>query len=249
MTNDQLRQGGSAAASSGGSAAKALTGLELDARRGQRVKTGEVLKGGRTPLQLIEVAEQGVRGVEEALRQAQAIQRPPALACAEGCDWCCHLTVGTSVPEVARIVAYLRQTMSPEELGALRERVVRLDEQRRSLRLDKWVASRVVCALLVDHRCSAYPVRPLTCRGFNSRNASRCERFVKERGRTEVPMYAPQQRLSTFVLDGLRAGLTEAGLNGDLLELTAALRIALEVPDAVERWLAGEPVFAAARFD
>jgi hypothetical protein len=31
-----------------------------------------------------------------------------------------------------------------------------------------------------------------------------------------------------------------------LLELTVTLRIALEVPDAAERWLAGEVVFALA---
>jgi hypothetical protein len=87
----------------------------------------------------------------------------------------------------------------------------------------------------------------LTCRGYNSSDASQCERSVKARERVEVPSYAPQHRLAVFVLDGLRAGLAEAGLNGDLLELTAALRIALDLPDAAERWLAAEPVFAPAR--
>ena len=53
----------------------------------------------------------------------------------------------------------------------------------------------------------------------------------------------------TFVLDGMRAGLSESGLQGGLLELTGALRIALTVPDAAQRWLAGEAVFAPARFN
>jgi hypothetical protein len=101
--------------------------------------------------------------------------------------------------------------------------------------------------LLVEHRCCAYPVRPLTCRGFNSYDASRCEQFVKSRAPVDIPMYLSQQRLMTFVLDGTRAGLQAVGLRDDLLELTAALRIALDVPDALERWLAGEPVFAPAR--
>jgi hypothetical protein len=43
--------------------------------------------------------------------------------------------------------------------------------------------------------------------------------------------------------------LQAVGLKDDLLELNAALRIALEQPDAVDRWLAGQPVFAAARLD
>jgi hypothetical protein len=51
----------------------------------------------------------------------------------------------------------------------------------------------------------------------------------------------------TFVLDGMRAGLEQSHRDGELLELTAALAIALSVPDAAERWLAGERVFAPAR--
>ena len=105
------------------------------------------------------------------------------------------------------------------------------------------------CALLVDHRCTAYPVRPLMCGGFNSGDAAACERFVRSSGQTPVPLYAPQLRLAAFVLDGMTAGLSESGLTGGRVELTAALRIALEVPDAVERFLAGEPSFAAAVLD
>lgn len=40
--------------------------------------------------------------------------------------------------------------------------------------------------------------------------------------------------------------VAEAGLSSPHLELTAALRIALDTPNAAERWLAGEPVFRAA---
>jgi hypothetical protein len=226
-----------------------LAGLELDARRAERVRAVEALRTGRTPLALIAIAEHGAAVAEEGIRQAVQAEPPPRSACQEGCDWCCHLTVGAGVPEVARIVAYLRQTLSPEEFGALRERVLRLDEQRRQRKAARRGDPRLPCALLVDHRCAAYPVRPLTCRGFNSSDASRCERFVNAPGTTTVPLYAPQLRMTAFVLDGMTAGLAEAGLRGDRLELTAALRIVLEVPDAVERFLAGEPTFAAARLD
>ena len=40
--------------------------------------------------------------------------------------------------------------------------------------------------------------------------------------------------------------LTQAGLDASGLDLTIALLIALETPDAADRWLAGEPVFADA---
>jgi hypothetical protein len=226
-----------------------LAGVELDARRAERVRTTEALRRGRTSLTLVEIADHGAQIAEGAVQQAVRADPPPPSACREGCDWCCHLTVGTSVPEVVRIAEYLRQSLSPEEFSALRERLLRLDEQRRERKAAHRGEARLPCTLLVEHRCIAYAVRPLTCRGFNSSNASRCEIFVTSPGQTTLPLYAPQLRITAFVLDGMRSGLAESGLSGDRLELTAALRIALEMPGAVERFLQGEPVFATARLD
>jgi hypothetical protein len=226
-----------------------LVGLEWNARRTEQWRTVERLQRGRTPLALVDVADHGAKLAEEAVRWAAQVAPPPPSACKEGCDWCCHLTVGTSVPEVARIVEYLRQTLSPEEFLALRERVSRLDEQRRKLKAASQGELRLPCALLSDHRCSVFPLRPLMCRGFNSSEAAQCERFVNAPSGLPPPIYAPQLRLSAFVLDGMRAGLAQAGLSGELLELTAALRVALDTPGAIERFLAGEPAFAAAQLE
>src|SRR5438445_11513512 len=107
-----------------------FVGFELDARRAVRVRTVEALHSGRTPLTLIAVAQDAAGLTEELARQAMRADQPPRSACREGCDWCCHLTVGTSAPEVVRIVQYLRQTLPPDEFAALRERVIRLDEER-----------------------------------------------------------------------------------------------------------------------
>ena len=226
-----------------------LGGRDLDARRAERLQTVQILKNGRTPLQVIEVAQRATELAEHAIEAAKGEYPLPRLACREGCDWCCHLRVGTAVPEVFRIISYLRQTLAPEELQATIERVITLDEQRRQVRVGKRGEARLPCALLQDRQCIAYPVRPLTCRGFNSSDARQCELFVKLGNKVNVPTYHAQIRLTTFVLDGMRAGLSETGLKGDLLELTAALRIAFEVPDAFERWLGGEPVFAPARLN
>jgi Fe-S-cluster containining protein len=226
-----------------------LGGRDLDARRAERLEAAQILRNGRTPLQVIEVAQRAAELVEQAVEGAKSDYPPPRLACQEGCDWCCHLRVGAAAPEVFRIVSYLRQTLAPQELQAAIERITRLDEQRRRLRAGKRAEARLPCALLHERHCQAYPVRPLTCRGFNSSDARQCELFVKLGNKVKVPTYHAQIRLTTFVLDGMRAGISEAGLKGDLLELTAALRIAFERPDAFERWLAGEPVFAPARLE
>jgi hypothetical protein len=201
---------------------------------------------------------------ESTQKVVKELPPSPPLACQEGCAWCCHQLVGTTAAEVFRIVDYLQNHLPSEELQGITDRIIERDDQRKGLHEDRWSAARLPCPLLVyeDRRrpdgqgddrssrvplCSIYSARPLTCRGFNSSDARQCERWVKERGRVEIPLYEPQHRLATFVLDGLRDGLSECGLPNDLLELTAALRIALTVPNSFERWLAGELIFAPAR--
>jgi hypothetical protein len=226
-----------------------LTAAELDARRAERLDAVAILKRGRTPLNVIAVAERGACVAEKAIADFKAAHPPPPLACREGCDWCCHLLVAATAPEVFRVAEYLRASLTPEELQATRDRAAWLDDQRQRVPIHQRTDARIPCALLVDHRCLAYPVRPLTCHGFNSSDAHQCELFLEAPRKVRLPQYVPQLRLTTFVLDGMRAGLTEAGLKGDLFELTGALRIALTAPNTMERWLAGEAVFAPARLN
>ena len=56
-------------------------------------------------------------------------------------------------------------------------------------------------------------------------------------------------RMEVFgaVTRGIQQGLCQAGLSGAMFELTAALWIALDTPDAGERYLAKKPVFERAR--
>lgn len=49
--------------------------------------------------------------------------------------------------------------------------------------------------------------------------------------------------------EGVRQGLGQVGLSGQKVELLRALRLALDTPDAEERYLAGERIFASARWE
>jgi Fe-S-cluster containining protein len=229
---------------------RADTGFELDARRAQRVRTVEILKTSRTPLDVIAVAESGARIAEAATAEAMRA-RPPRrpLACREGCAWCCHKVVGTTEPEVLRIGRYLKDTLPADAYAATVSRVDHIKQERERLREDGWAARRLPCALLKDGSCSVYPVRPLTCRGFNSSDAAACENHVVSRSAGKVPIFEPQLNIATFVLDGTRAGLAAVGMKSDLLELNAALKIAFCDPSAESNWLAGLPVFTSARLE
>ena len=96
-------------------------------------------------------------------------------------------------------------------------------------------------------RCGVYAARPLACRAYNSCDASVCEKaFVDARVRWDMPVDLFQLTVGRNVRTGLAAAIAAAGLDPGPYELAAGLEVALTTPDAEARWLAGEPIFAAA---
>ena len=106
--------------------------------------------------------------------------------------------------------------------------------------------ARIPCAMLSEQgACLVYPARPLACRGYNSLDAESCRRSLDD-DLEIVESNEPLVRDSTAVALGLLAGIEDAALPAELFELTAGLHLALNEPNALQRWLAGEAVFAAA---
>ena len=104
--------------------------------------------------------------------------------------------------------------------------------------------ARAACPLLVDGRCSVYPIRPMSCRGWNSLDVQACEAdFLDPTRLARTTTYAPQLQIHAHVQEGMAAGLEAAGLPHDRVELVAALRIAVGATDVEARWLDGEPIF------
>src|SRR5438876_474076 len=79
-------------------------------------------------------------------------------------------------PEVLRIAAYIRQSFTSEEQSALKERLDRLDDHVHGMMPWERATERLPCAMLVEGRCSIYPVRPFPCMGWNSLDAGKCKR-------------------------------------------------------------------------
>lgn len=214
---------------------------------GERRAFGALMKGG---LDDVLAATAGASERAAALERAALAREPPPVpyACSKGCSACCVSKVVVIAPEVIRVVVHLRGTLAPGALDALLVRVRRADERTRGLsRLDRAV-TRVPCPLLVDDACSVHEVRPLLCRGWTSLSAAACARhFADPQDVAVAPAYVPAYELASAVLAGLGRAALDAGRDGMLLELIAALRTGLERTNAVERWLAGMPVFLRAR--
>ncbi len=172
------------------------------------------------------------------------------IACRAGCAWCCSKSIAVSPPEVLRIAAYLRATLSDEDLTAVRERIADLDSQTRAMSSIARAHARLPCALLADQRCTVHAVRPLTCAGWNAVDVNECKAdWLDPEASDAITSNVVQIEAFQAMRLGMDLGSEALGLEHDTLELTTALCIALDIPDAAERWLRGERLFAAARWD
>ncbi len=181
----------------------------------------------------------------------QALARDPKClpVCAPGCAYCCHLVVFASVPELLALAAHLRAALSPAELEertrAITDAALAVADLDQAAR----AASKRPCPLLdvPSGQCTAYAARPLACRAYNSCDAATCARaFDEALTRWEVPVDLFQLTVGRNVRAGLLAAAHAAGLDPGPFELSVGLALALRTKDAEARWLAGEPIFAAA---
>jgi len=181
-----------------------------------------------------------------ALGDASAASGNCRTACTKGCSYCCHMRAVVTAPEVLRIAAFIERTFSVEERKALARRVAAIDQRSHGMSDEAWGEARLPCPLLVANECSVYSVRPLDCRAYNSRSVAACRNAFESYAEWDVPVDVEHQSSYKSVQAGLLQALAGSGRPASLLELTAALRVILDDPDAIFRWCAGENVFAAA---
>ena len=174
-----------------------------------------------------------------------AAQTP--VACARGCGCCCSLTVDVSPDEVFALVAYLDETLSDEDLAALKARAADADAQGHGLEPLVRHRKRIMCPVQdpVTKACLGHPARPTPCQGYVSIDLASCE----------ADHAAPPQRVHRPIASGILTDLVSGTRNEVLaafgapaqsLELTAALVSAWKDPGAESRWLAGERVLVDA---
>jgi len=186
-------------------------------------------------------------------RPAVEARKQPGFACAAGCAWCCYQQVAVAPAEAIAIAKYVAATFSAAALALLKTRLAALDSGAHGLGPRGRARLKSPCAFLVDNACSIYPVRPLRCRGVYSRNAAHCrwametpDAVFDDRARhgKAGPYPVEPAAIADAALTGLAQAFEQAGLCWEALELTAALRVALDTPDLAERYAAGEAVFA-----
>jgi Fe-S-cluster containining protein len=100
----------------------------------------------------------------------------------------------------------------------------------------------LACPFLAEtQQCTVYAARPLACRMHHSRSREACEDAA-----SPVPVIEDFINATVPVMEGVYNGCAMAGAIPDELEFAPAMLIALEQPDAEDRWLRGENIFTDA---
>jgi hypothetical protein len=174
-----------------------------------------------------------------AALQGEVIARDGiALACARGCDYCCHLRVEIR-PHDAFVLAHHVQTRFSAEQRA--RTLARIEENLRRiapLAPEQHIRAGMPCALLEDGVCTAYEARPATCRKYHSVSVQTCRDSLDDPAAPLTGEIEHEQvRLAgNAVALGYAKGLDDAGYDAALYELHYALHYALSNPKAEARW-------------
>lgn len=173
---------------------------------------------------------------------------PPrrTIACKAGCNYCCHLYVQVTPLEAIRLARAVLVRPAPE-VAAIRARIAAADAKTRGMDATDRNILAVPCPVLEDGKCSAYADRPLVCRGANSADVNACRAGMGSAEGVPLPTFIHQRNVYAAVGQGAVQGLNDAGLRPSLLELIAALAVAIEHTDPLAAWRSGALDFAPAR--
>jgi len=183
--------------------------------------------------------------VQAGVAASPADERP---VCCVGCTACCYLHVVALPSEVLAIAKHIERAFSDEAREALRQRMKLHIDATQGLDADRRRQLRLPCPLLVEDRCSVYPVRPISCRGWNSLDRGLCDADLAEPSRGAVArLNLTQHVLAGRVAEGLTAASHALGLEHRRLDLVRGLQTALADLGAAERaWRSGTDVFGEA---
>jgi Fe-S-cluster containining protein len=164
----------------------------------------------------------------------EALQRAGAsVACAPGCDYCCHLRVDVFAHEAIALLEHLRTRASADEAPLVEARIRANAARVDTLTVAQHRAAGIACAFLREGLCSAHDVRPSACATYHSLSRARCEHAFRHPADIGTPRNARPALLELQVfgaaqIEATAAARKAAGSSGEQVELHQALRALLD---------------------
>ncbi len=194
-----------------------------------------------------ELANRNIEMIENnAAEMRRKGQKLPQIACKKGCDICCFIRVKASIPEVLHIADHVRSTFTDAEIENLKAKIDANLAAFEGLTGKDRLNKMVPCPLLEDHSCSVHSVRPVPCRMHHSTDLEVCKQAFDQPDKVQIPHFLDVDTVVHPIIHGIRTAVRSANLKDPGLVLARALKIAMEDPQAREKWLNGEDLFAPA---
>lgn len=151
----------------------------------------------------------------------------------------CYSMKSLTPPEVIEIAEFIRQSRPVHEVQSIASRAA--DNGRRAYGLNRmqYRQAGIRCPLLSeDGRCTVQGVEPVQCRSGRPLGGHVASMVVDPSAtRRSVETHARSVALGVEL--GLSEAVEAAGLDGRVGEFNRALGVALNTPDAAEKWVHG----------
>jgi Fe-S-cluster containining protein len=172
-------------------------------------------------------------------------------ACRAGCWYCCYYKVVAKPVEVFAIVDYVKQKYSTSELQRALAEAEKNVAEVKGMSDQEHLATNQKCPVLVEQKCSIYPVRPSKCRNFHSSDVERCRESYEKPTDLSIPdSYVEEVRLAGNASSaGFGHAVELKGLDSRPYDLNAAFVEAMENPKCAKRYKNGKKAFLRAKFN
>jgi Fe-S-cluster containining protein len=201
-------------------------------------------------LSAVSPAECARRHQQRYVLRAEAVETANPVACAKGCNYCCHLRVSAPAHEVFLLALTLQRDFDNDARAAIVQRVRMLAERFRAMGLREMFGSRERCGLLDDDgACSTYEVRPSSCRRYHSTSVQACKASFDDPANlaSKIGIAKPRVVFSMSHYLAFRKALREFGRDTTLYELNTALIEAIDdFSVCLRRFVGGGRAFAHA---
>lgn len=107
------------------------------------------------------------------------------VACAKGCEWCCHQAVYANSYELHFLSEYINTNLDTFAISELALKANAKNSITSALDESGIQKYKSPCALLQDGACTIYAARPMACRIYLSTKLESCLEFYKHPENTE----------------------------------------------------------------
>lgn len=160
------------------------------------------------------------------------------LACKENCEYCCYFKVEVSAFEVFQIYFYIENKYNIENKEKLISRLNEHTNQVNTVDYSELEKRNIKCPLLVNGKCSVYPVRPIGCRRHHSLDVSLCKKsFDNPTDLTIQNRYHMDlAELNSTLQISINKVYENAGFDKSNYELGTALKETIDNKASFKRW-------------